>query len=261
MIAAAHLLKQRSTGHVHLRVERAGIAVMREAGSAKCRMPQGSTEAILINTSGGLAGGDIVDVRAEAGLDASLALTTQAAERVYRTLGPPATVSITLKAAAGSTLLWVPQETILFESSALQRRLEVDLAEDGAFFAVEPMIFGRKEMGERVRQVSVVDRWNVRRMGRLIHSEAFRLGPGWPSSRAMLGENTATASLLFVSPAAEALLESVRALLGREDGASAWNGKLVARLVARDGFLLRKILVEVLSACLGRGRLPKCWTF
>ncbi len=261
MTAIARLLEQRSVGHVHLRMERHGIAIMREAGAAKCRLPRGSTEAILINTSGGLAGGDEVNIEAQAGEGASLALTSQAAERVYRTLGPAARVNVSLKVEKGATLLWMPQETIFFEDSALHRTLEVDLAEDATFLAVESMVFGRREMGEQVEHVSVVDEWNVRRCGRLVHAERFRVGPDWPRSKATFAANHAMATILLMSPPAETLLDQVRRVLGPHDGASAWNGKLVARLLASDGFHLRKTLIQALSVCAGRERLPKSWSF
>jgi urease accessory protein len=261
MSAIARLLEQRSVGHVHVRMERDGIAVMRESGSAKCRMPRGSHEAILINTSGGLAGGDVVGITAEVGEGACLTLTSQAAERVYRTLGPPAEVKINLVAGKGATLLWMPQESILFEGSALRRSLEVDVADGASFLAVEPMIFGRREMGEHVSTVAVHDRWNIRREGKLVHAEAFALGPDWPRSKATLGDNHAMASVLLLSADAERHLDAVRGVLGSQDAASAWNGKLVARLLAKDGFHLRKTLIQVFSACVGREKLPKCWSF
>jgi urease accessory protein len=261
MTATARLLEQRSVGHVHVRMERDGIAVMREAGSAKCRCPRGTHEAILINTSGGLAGGDSVHIKAEVGVGARLTLTSQAAERIYRTLGPPANVQVRLSAAKDSTLLWLPQEGIFFEGSALARSLNVELAEDATFVAVEPMVFGRTEMGEEIEQVSVVDRWNIKRNGKLLHAEAFKLGPNWTQSQARFADNHAAATLLMVSPDAERLLDKLRGVLGPQDGASAWNGKLVARLLAKDGFHLRKTLIQVLVACVGRQGLPKCWTF
>jgi urease accessory protein len=261
MTATARLLEQRSVGHVHLRMEHDGIAVMRESGSAKCRMPRGSHEAILINTSGGLVGGDSVHIKAEVGAGARLTLTTQAAERIYRTLGPPANVHVNLSVAKDAMLLWLPRESIFFEDSALVRSLNVDLAEGATFFAVEPMVFGRTEMGERLSKVSVVDRWNINCGGKLLHAEAFKLGPDWPKSKASFADSHATATLLLVSPEAEALLDKVRAVLGPQDGASAWNGKLVARLLAGDGFHLHKTLIQVLVACVGQEHLPKCWTF
>jgi urease accessory protein len=257
----ARLLRQRSYGEVTLRMERGGVEILREAGSAKCRIPRGSHDAILINTSGGLAGGDVVDISATVGSGAALTLTSQAAERVYRTLGPAAEVRVRLTAEAGSTLLWMPQESIFFEGSALERSLDVELAEDSTFFAAEPMVFGRREMGEHVRHVSVVDQWNIRRQNKLLHSEVFRLGPDWPRSKATFGHNHAAATVLLVSNKAELLIDKVRAVLSPDDGASAWNGKLIARLLAKDGFHLRKSLIQVFAACVGRERLPKTWTF
>lgn len=261
MTAVARLLEQRSTGHLLLRAERDGVAILREAGSAKCRMPRDSNEAILINTSGGLAGGDVADIHAEAGENATLMLTTQAAERVYRTLGPPAEVRVCLRVERGACLFWMPQETILFDGSALRRRLEAHLADGSSLLAVEAMVFGRREMGEEVRRVSVTDRWSIRQSDRLIHAEALNLGPSWTASSATLGGNFAMATVVFVAAGADELLDGVRQVLGPQDGASTWNGKLVARLLAKDGFTLRKALIPVLSFCLGRRELPKCWTF
>jgi urease accessory protein len=261
MTATARLLKQRSVGHVKLRMEAGGIAVLREAGSSKCRIPPHSREAILINTSGGLAGGDSVFIEAAAGANAELVLTTQAAERVYRSLGPAADVKVRLQAAPGATLMWMPNETIVFERGALTRLLDVELAEDATFLAVEPLVFGRHAMGEVVQSVSVHDRWAVRRSGQLLHAENFRLGPEWPDSKATFGNACAMATVLLVSPQAESLVDAVRTVLGPDDGASAWNGKLVARLLAIDGFEMRKVLLQVLSVVMGSDKLPKTWTF
>jgi urease accessory protein len=261
MTSLAQLLHQRSSGSVDIRVGPTGVEVMREAGSAKCRMPRGTFEAILINTSGGLAGGDRTEIKATVTAGAALTLTGQTAERVYRTLGPAAEVKIKLCAEAGSTLLWMPQESIFFEGSCLERSLDVELRDNATFLAVEAMLFGRREMGEYVKHVSVVDRWNIYRDGGLIHTEVFRLGPNWPVSKATFGDNHAAATVLLVSEQAESLIDKVRAVIGPNDGASAWNGKLIARLVAKDGFLLRKSLIQVFAACVGRERVPKTWTF
>jgi urease accessory protein len=242
-------------------MESSGIAVLREAGSSKCRVPRGSPEAILINTSGGLAGGDFVSITAEAGADATLSLSSQAAERVYRSLGPAAEVKVRLSAAAGATLFWMPQETIFYEGSVLDRTLDVNLAEDATFLAAESLVFGRTEMGEVVRQVQVSDQWRVSRGGKLIHAEAFRLGSQWKERLAQFGDARASATVLLISKDAEALIDRVHSHLGPQDGVSAWNGKLVARLLARDGFTLRKTLIQVLRACVGARELPKTWTF
>jgi urease accessory protein len=261
MSAVAQLLHQRSSGSVDLQVGCGGVEVMREEGAAKCRMPRGSSEAILINTSGGLAGGDRVRISATVRAGAKLTLTSQTAERVYRTLGPPADIRINLRAGPGATLFWLPQESIFFEASALDRSIDVDLAEGAALLAVEPMVFGRRERGEHVRHVSVKDGWNIRRDGKMIHADLFRLGPDWPKSKATFSDNHAAATVVLVADYAGAVLDNVRAVLGPDDGASAWNGKLVARLLAKDGFCLRKTLIQVFTACVGLENVPKTWTF
>jgi urease accessory protein len=260
MTTASALLAQRAFGSVHVRMERTGPAILRDEGAAKCRLPRGSSDAILINTSGGLAGGDRVEIRAEAGAGAALTLTSQAAERVYRTLGPAAHVSVDLSAEAGARLFWLPQETILFEGASLTRRISVDLAEDATFLAAEAMVFGRRAMGEHVNGIQLRDRWSIRRAGTLIHAEALALGPDFPSTPATLEGAHAVATVLLVSAGAERLLDQVRALLGPRDGASAWNGKLIARCVADDSLALRKTLVPLLSACVGPSAMPKVWS-
>ena len=261
MSTIARLLEQRSVGEVTLRMERSGPAVIREFGSSKFRIPKGSMEAILINTSGGLAGGDSIIVSATVGENAMLALTSQTAERVYRSLGPHAEVKVALKAEAGATLFWLPQETILFEQSGLRRRLDVDLHASAAFLAVESLVFGRHEMGEDIHTLELSDSWSIKRDGKLFHAEQFKLGPNLPNSIATLGNNRAMATVFYVSPVAEVRLDAVRDSLSKNDGASAWNGKLVARLVAKDSFHLRKTLIKVLTACMGQSNLPKTWTF
>jgi urease accessory protein len=259
MTALAKLLDQRSQGHVQLSMAKRGVAVLREAGSTKVRVPRGGHEAILINTSGGLAGGDAVSLSLEAGEGAELTATTQAAERIYRTLGPAADVTISLKANAKSSLMWLPHETIFYEGCALSRRIDVELADESTFLALEAMVFGRHESGEVVRRISVQDHWTIRKNGKLIHAEAFKFGPDWPVSNAMLSENRATATLVLIAPQAEFLLDQLRHLIGPQDGVSAWNGKLVARLVAKDGYTLRKALVPLVMACVGPQGVPKCW--
>jgi urease accessory protein len=261
MTALAKLLEQRSHGHVKLSLGERGVGVLSEAGSAKVRVPRGGHDAILINTSGGLAGGDTVSISLEAGKDARLSVTTQAAERVYRTLGPPAEIQVSLQAKDGATLFWLPQETIFYEGSALLRRIDVDLDASSTFVALEPMVFGRQEMGEVVTRITVNDRWHVRQNGKHIHFEAFKMRPDWPHSQAMFADNRAIATLLMLAPDAEQHLDFARAVIAERDGASAWNGKLVVRLLAKDGYELRKKLIPLMRVLIGVGQLPKCWTF
>lgn len=257
-IAVRH---QRSEGGVLISVGEQGLRRLREEGAAKVRMPRGSTDAILINTGGGLAGGDRFrfDITVES--QGHLTVTSQAAERVYCTLGPPATVDVTLRAEAGSSVTWLPQETILFDGAALSRSITAELADDARLLAVESVVLGRAASGETVTQAKLHDRWRIRQAGKLIFADDLAFDGVPPDSLATLGEARAFATIVLVGSDAEDLVDRVRAEIGDAGSASAWFGKLVARLCARDGFILRKSLIPALSV-LNTGRaLPRTWSF
>lgn len=238
---------------------------LRQEGSLKVLLPHagpgGPVEAVLLNTAGGLTGGDRLSLVAEAEERARLRLSTQAAERAYRSDGGWAEVEARLAAGAGARVEWLPQETILYEGAALRRRLSVDLAVDARALLVEPVILGRRAMGEVVTRAAFRDRWEVRRDGSLVFADALRVEPeGWGGfgSPATLGGAGAWASLLLVAPEAEGLLGPLRAILGPRSGASlVRDGVLFARLLAEDGFQLRQALVPALERL--AGPLPKVW--
>jgi len=252
---------QRSEGEVLISMGPLGLKRLREAHSAKTRIPAGSHEAILINTGGGLAGGDRFTFAITAEENARLTVTSQAAERVYRSLGPAADVEVKLDAQPNATLIWMPQETILFDGAALTRRITADLAADARFLAVESVILGREAMGETVRQAKLHDRWRIRQEGRLIFADDIAFDGPPPASPATLGQARAFATVVLVSPRAEDLLDTARTLIGHRGSASAWDGKLVARLIARDGFDLRKSLIPALTLLADGASLPKTWSF
>lgn len=249
-------------------------------GSAKIRLPavQGDPlEAVLINTAGGMTGGDRLGWTIEVGAGASASITTQACEKVYRAAADRAETSVGLRVGPGGRIAWLPQETIVFNRAAFARTLDVDLAEDAEALVLEATLFGRLAMGERTVQGNFHDRWRVRQGGVLIHAEDFRLGPDIAATLqrpAVTGGALAVATLLLVSPQAEDLLDKVRAIIGDPGiggpvisdcgGASFWSvgrsGKLLARLCAGDGYQLRKRLVPLVELLNGRAGLPKLWS-
>lgn len=239
-------------------------------GAAKIRMPSVATdplEAVLINTAGGLTGGDRLGWTIEAGPGAAVSVTTQACEKVYRARSGHAAVSVDLSAAAGARLAWLPQETIVYDNSAFARRLDVDLGEGAEALLVEATVFGRLAMGERVRQATFRDRWRVRQSGRLIHAEDFSIGADLEAMLqrpAVTGGAIAVATVLCVVPDPETLLPEVRDIVGEHGGASTWSvggtGKLLARLYAGDGYMLRKRLVPLIGLLNGQAGLPKAWS-
>jgi len=260
----------RAHGHVSL-----GLAVRRgttqrtatrEDGSLRVRFPGArarTAEAVLVNTAGGIAGGDrfAVDLALEAG--ARLVVTTAAAEKVYRSLGPDAHIGVTANLQDGAELVWLPQETILFDRARLARTVDIALAPGAALLFAEMVVFGRAAMGETVREGRISDRWRVRRDGRLIFAEHFHLdGPiaRHLGEAAIAGGRAATGTVLL-TPGGDDAVAAVRAACERfrgEVGISAWGGIALARLAAPDGAALRHDLIVILSA-LGRCTLPRNW--
>jgi urease accessory protein len=235
-----------------------------EEGALRVRFPAagcGELEAVLVNTAGGMTGGDRFRVEAAADPGAQVLIGTAAAEKVYRSLGPAATVDIRLSVAAGAALRWLPQETILFDRARLRRRIDVELAEGGTLVLAEAVVFGRSAMGEAVVHGELIDSWRVRLGGRLVFAESVRLS-GEIASRladpAVAGGGCAIATVLMV-PGDERHVTAARAqTFSGEVGMSCWNGIAVARFVARDGAALRRDMTAG-SAAFAAGPLPKLW--
>ena len=269
----AELAPQRAVGHGSIQVEqrhgRSRIARLFQEGCAKIRMPRVTCdpfEAILINTAGGLTGDDRLNWTVRACEDTSAVITTQACERIYRSPESAAVVETRLIAEKGTHLAWLPQETILFDRSALSRRLEVDMDGSATVLLVEAVVFGRQAMGEIVTETRFHDRWRIRVDGRPIHAEDFRLGPdlGAQLGRAAIaGGQRALATVLLAGPEAGRHLDAARAIVGEGGAVSSWQAggvdKLLARLHAPDSYGLRKRMVPLLRLLNGQS-LPKVWS-
>jgi urease accessory protein len=268
--AARTFAANRAVGRIALAVKANGGVTrrwrVREEGSLRVRCPgppAGELEAVIVNTAGGVAGGDRLRLEVSVEPGARLVVSTAAAEKVYRTLEPDAAIDVTLAVGAGGSLAWLPQETILFDRARLARSIDVDLAEDARLILAEALVLGRSGMGEVVDDGGLVDRWRLRRNGRLIHAEAMRLEGGIAvklKEPAVANGGVAVATVLVV-PGDDATTAAVRTLESRfrgEVGASAWNGFAVVRLCAADGAALRHDLVAVLGALRGAA-LPRLW--
>jgi urease accessory protein len=237
-----------------------------EEGALRLRcpgQPAPELQAVVINTSGGMAGGDRFELELAVGPGARLLLTSAAAEKVYRTLGPESTVAAKLTVAPGGELAWLPQETILFDRARLRRTIEVDLAGDARLLLAEAVVFGRSGMGETVAEGFLLDRWRVRRDGRLLHAETARMdGPvAARLAQSAVAKGGVAIATVLLAPGDDTAVAAVRDVSPQcrgEIGASAWNGLAVMRLVAGDGAALRHDLVRVLTAIRGT-KLPRLW--
>jgi urease accessory protein len=262
--------RNRAVGKVALTVHaRDGIsrrARVHEHGSLRVRCPgapAAELEAVLINTAGGIAGGDRFAVDINAGTGARLIVTTAAAEKVYRALGEAAAVDVRLTVGDGAALAWLPQETILFDRAKLRRTVEINLAADAQLLLAEAIVFGRAGMGEAVEDCELSDRWHLRRGGRLVHVEALRLDGAAAAKlrRPAVANGGIAVATVLLAPGDETAATAVRALEEQfrgEVGVSAWKGLAIARLCAADGAALRHDLLLVLAA-LRTSPLPRLW--
>ncbi|WP_407167238.1 urease accessory protein UreD [Bradyrhizobium sp. ORS 111] len=289
--AAATFAANRAQGTVRFDVHSKDGVTRRgdlhESGSLRVRFPSPEDDglsAMFVNTAGGIAGGDHFEIAITAGEEARLTLTTAAAEKVYRAStafssevgtgsreenastqneSAAARLNIALKAGPGAHLAWLPQETILFDRARIQRRFDIDLAEDASLLLCEIVVFGRAAMGETMRHGEFIDRWRMRRGGRLVFAETVRLEGeiGEKLAKpAVAGGGTAIGTALIV-PGDTALVERIREAsesFGGEVGISAWNGFAMARFCAQDATRLRADMIAVLGRA-SIAALPRLW--
>lgn len=217
----------------------------------------------MINTAGGITGGDEFSLTARAGENTQLSLTTQAAERVYQAQPEQvATINNRLFVGAGTRLDWLPQETILFEACALKRRMHVELDMGASLLLVEPLVFGRAAMGETLANAHFSDRIDIRRQGKPIFLDAMNLRgdvTGHLAAPQIAANAGAMALIVYIDTDAEAKLAPLRGLLPETAGTSLIAPDLLlTRIFATDSFALRQSLVPALRL-LSNTPLPRSW--
>jgi len=244
-----------------------------QQGALRARFPNGAAgqppEAVLLNLAGGLTGGDRLDIAVRVHERAAAVITSQSCERIYRSTGNDAVVAGSIRLAQGARLEWLPQPVILYDGGRLKRETHVELSADSHLLALESVIFGRTARGEVVRTGALLDGWFVHRDGELIQAECLDLSGeiGATLARhAVLHGNRAMATLRYIAPDAEERLAGMRDALTSPDvvrgtitAASAWNGMMVARFVALDGYALNREIARVLGAFRGKP-LPRVWS-
>lgn len=268
--AAPQTRHQRVHGRAMVRLgdgPRAGVKDLAQAGSAKAMLPRmhgRAPEVVFLNTAGGITGGDRLSYTLEIGAGATATGTTQTAERAYRASGGVGRIDTHLALGAGAVLDWLPQELILFEGAALDRRLTVDMAEDAELVLLETLVLGRAAMGETLTRLHLSDQRQVRRGGRLDMVETIRLGAddlARPGSAGLDGATT-LATLTLMARDATDRLDRLRGALPTDGpvraAASTWEGRLTARFMAAQAYPLRRALARAIPVLTNRP-LPRVW--
>ncbi len=218
-------------------------------------------QAVLVTTSGGVTGGDLLTMAVEVGPGGTAVAATQAAEKIYRAAGADAcAMDIALTVGEGGTLDWLPQETIVFQGARLKRRTMADVATGGALLACEMVVLGRAASGERFTSGLLLDSWSVRRAGRLVWTDTLRVVGETPTG-AGFGEANALATIIGVWEDPQPRFEQARTLLERADwvraGVTLVNGIVVARLLG-EATAVRAATTHFLGDLRGC-RLPRVW--
>ncbi len=261
---------QRSQGQAHVALASRGartvLTDLAQHGSARAIFlpapPGGMPEVVFLNTSGGLTGGDRLSLSLDLAADCRATGTTQTAERGYRAEAGSAVVCVHHRLGRGAHLDWLPQETILYDASAVERSTRIDLEPGASCLMLETVVLGRAAMGERVRGLRFGDSRTITRGGQPVLVEPLRLdGAALSAGAAVLGGARAFASLAMVGPGAEAAVAAVRAELdeaGVTAGASGFDGRLTVRMMAAEGWPLRRQIMRLLRR-LRPGPLPRVW--
>ena len=263
----------RARGRISLEAVRRGALTARadvhESGTLRARFPRehlDRLDATLVNVAGGMTGGDIFEMEFAAGANSEFFISSAAAEKIYRSDGPASEIRVRLNADAGSTCIWLPQETIIFNGARLRRLLDADIAPDARFLACEMTILGRAAMSESMEDLSWRERWRIRRGGRLVFAEDTRIEGNATHlvQRKAIGSGAhCFATLVYAGPDAEDLLAPVRDAIGDstdgcEAGASHFDGLTVMRLAAKDGAEMRACIMRAL-ATIKNMSLPRGW--
>jgi urease accessory protein len=228
-------------------------------------------EAVFLNTAGGVAGGDRLESAVTALTNASIAVSSQAAEKVYRALNEPARIATKLKACESARLAWLPQETIVFNWGCLSRETEIELSSGAELLALEWLVLGRAAHGEEMIGGYILDSWRVKKDGRLIWADSFRVANEvFPHlhRKALLSDCKAIGTLIYFGPDLETRLEFLRDIapsLECHCAATSVGGLIIVRFAATVSYELRLALRSVLhqfSGELGPGPfcVPKMWT-
>ena len=228
-------------------------------------------EAVVINTSGGVAGGDQIKIDVIAKCQSSIAMTTQAAEKIYRALDRPALLLTHLRADTGARLAWLPQETIVFDGARFVRKSELDLSSGSQVLALEWLVLGRAASGETLCTGHISDSWRIKLDERIIWADAFFASDRFFSQlgrRALLSDIKAFGTLIYFGPSLETRLEELRSLAIEAEckfGATIVGALLIVRMAARSGTDLKRGLRSLLNqfeSAVGPGpfSVPKMWS-
>ena len=275
--ALPHRLEQsyvKASGRLDLDLRRAGdasyVAQDHQSGCLKARSlrrgPDGDLSIAVINTAGGLTGGDELTQVVRWHKGSKACLTTPTAEKVYRSGGGNARVTTHLHVNEGANAEWLPQETILFDGGRLDRTLEIHLEDTASLVACDGVVFGRLARGEHLAAGLYAETLKVWRNGRLVLFDRTEIdGPiyQWLDGASTGRGHRASGMVLIASADPGPLLPRIREALEQDrglSGASLVRGLVHVRMLAPDDSELRHMMTCVLDVARSGRALPRNWS-
>jgi urease accessory protein len=215
----------------------------------------GDATVMLLNPTGGLLGGDVVDTRVTLATGSRVCLTTAAASRVYRSQGAPAVSRFSAVLEGDAVLEYVPDHLIPSPGARLRQHTEVMLAPESTLILVDAWAVGRIARGERWRFALLDSAIIVRDPGGLLVRERAVLSGARPLEGVGGVEGIGyVATFLALQPSRDSWSELARDLsaaveaLGMNRRAAVTplgRGGLLARLLAPSAPLLHEAVTAL----------------
>jgi len=274
----ANPILQRASGNVRMRFKigpsqpNTVLDKLYQDGCSKVRFPQPENEqtfeAVLINTAGGLTDGDRISTSLDWQADTQAIVTTQAAERIYKSRHAKAHLVTELNIAEGAAACWIPQETILFNGGRYRKETSVYLAHNASFFGMESLVFGRSAMGESVNKGSVQEIWKIHVDGKRVFTDAIHINDKQHgdiqkhlNQPAIANGASAIATLVYVNQNCSDRLTELRATIENSSltgGATCLGQLVVIRLLSKSSMELRKTLIRLFNV-VHNTTIPRVW--
>lgn len=232
----------------------------------KALYPEGSgvCHVIVVHPPGGVVGGDRLEVDLDAGADCHVLATSPGASKWYRANGRTSRQVVRLRAAAGTALEWLPQETIFYDAACVELEHEVELALGAVYLGSEILCFGRRAAGETFASGRITQRTRIRQGGRMLWWEQGTLTPQGLASPLGLNGRSVCATFLAVGKAVPAALQASLRAADPQLGVSQVKSVFVARHLGDDAEAARAAMLRVWQALrphlLGRPAcVPRIW--
>jgi len=131
----------------------------------------GTCHLYVIHPPGGVAGGDELDIRVNLGDKSRALLTTPAAGKFYKSLGPMARQDVNIEVGEGSYCEWLPQETIFYNGANVFINNRFNLEKNARLIGWEVFCLGLPASNRSFLTGNVRQNFEISRNGKLIYVE------------------------------------------------------------------------------------------